>query len=212
MPLWVTVYDFKNEYKDIIGGKDDDFIARAMQAAQDAIEGPGDGINRRVLATADTTEYFDANGWEVDGRDLWVIDRGDLSAITTVTNGDGAAVTTAKYTLYPKTLSASRRTIERIRLLPDSGISWTAGTNNPENAISVAGKWGLYATAAAVPDNLKVALMQLTSFILESRKSQVFDTVAVPDAGIITVPTGWARTVEGLLRGYRRHATASVYV
>ena len=204
MTLWVTLAEFKSEYKDIEGIADDTFINRALQAAQDAIEGPGNGLNRKVLADADTTHYFDADGDSVDGADLWVYDKGDLSSITTLTNGDGdVLVVDTEYTVYPKTLTQNSPSYTRIRLVPSGGISWTYSTD-AENAISIAGKWGMWTSAANVPDAFKLSAMELAAFSMETRKSQVFDTVAIPDAGVITIPAGYPVTVMERLRGWRR--------
>lgn len=203
MTLYVTAAEFKAEYKDIVGAADDAFIARALQAAQDAIETGRYGIGRVVLADSDTTHYFDADGPSVDSLDLWVSDIGDLCSITTVTNGDSVVVTSGQYTTYPKTLTNASPSYTRIRLLPNSGVTWTWSTD-PENAISIVGKWGMWSTIAAVPESFTLSVMELTAFFLESRKSQVFDTVAIPDAGIIQIPSGWPASVMARLEPYRR--------
>ena len=204
MTLWVTVNEFKTEYKDIEAGKDDAFIARLLQAAQEAIEGPGHGIGRTVLAESDTTRYLDACTPHVVNKELFVSDVGDLSAITTVTNGDASAVGSSLYTYYPRNLTTHEPTINKIVLLAASnGVDWTY-TDDPANAISITGKWGMWSTVGAIPEVFKLAVMQLVAFNLESRSSATFDTVAVPDAGIITIPKGWPTTVEKLLGGWRR--------
>jgi hypothetical protein len=204
MALWVTVQNFKEIYKNVVGSSDDEFIGLALQAAQDVIEGPGMGINRVVLATADTTKYFDADGDSVDGANLWVSDKGDLSSITTLTNGDAEVLTlNTHFAGYPRTLTQTRPSYSRLRLLASTSKSWTY-TTDPENAISITGKWGMWSTVATVPDSFKVSAMELAAFTMESRKSQVFDTVAIPDAGVITVPSGFPTTVMNRLKGWRR--------
>ena len=200
MALYVTLVDFKDEYKDIVGSADDAFINRALNAAQTALD---TFLRRVVYANSDTTKYFDSTGDSVDGLDLYVMDKGDLCSITTVTNGDATTVTSGQYTTYPKTLTELSPTYQRLRLLPSSGISWTYSTDS-ENAVSIAGKWGMWATAATVPDAFKVSVMELAAHSMESRKSQVFDTVAIPDAGVITVPTGFPATVRARLAPWRR--------
>lgn len=200
MTLYVTVAQFKDEYKAIAGSSDDEFIARSLKAAQDALDG---FLNRAVLAVSDTTHYFDVGGESIEGLTLYVSDAGDLCSITTVTNGDSTVVTTAQYTTYPKTLTDNSPTIERIRLLPSTGLTW-GYTTNAENSVSIAGKWGMWATVATVPDVFKVSVMELAAHMMETRKSQVFDTVAIPDAGVVTVPTGWPATVRARLSPWRR--------
>ena len=204
MTLWVTVDEFKAQYKDIDGATDDAFIALALQASQDVIEGPGRGIGRVVLADTDTTKYFDANGDSVDGADLWVSDRGDLSSITTLTNGDGEVLTiNTHFTGYPRTLTQNEPSYMRLRMLSSASKTWIY-TTDPENAISILGKWGMWSTVDAVPDVFKVSVMELAAFTMETRKSQVFDTVAIPDAGVITVPNGFPVTVTNRIMGWKR--------
>lgn len=205
MPTWVTLSEFKTEYKDIAGVADDDFIGRALDAAEAAIQGPGEGLDRIVYAAADTTEYFDVYGPEIDGRNLWVEIRGDLCSITTLTNGDGTEITSGQYTTYPKTLTSRHPTYDRIRLLGSaSTVTWTDDGDDWENVISLEGRWSMFSAADDIPDNIKLACMMLAAFALEQRKTQVFDTVAIPDAGVITIPNGWPASVHQWLRGYRR--------
>lgn len=200
MTLYVTVQQFKEEYKAIAGTSDDSFIARSLQAAQDALDAY---LNRTVLATSDTTHYFDIGGESIEGLTLYVSDAGDLCSITTVTNGDGTTVTSGQYTTYPKTLTTNNPVIERVRLLSNSGVTWDYSTDY-ENAVSIAGKWGMWATITTVPDAFKVSVMELAAHMMETRKSQVFDTVAIPDAGVVTVPTGWPATVRARVAPWKR--------
>jgi len=200
MALYVTVAQFKEEYKDIAAASDDTFINRALNAAQEALDGY---LRRTVLATADSTKYFDADGDSIEGLTLYLSDMGDICSITTVTNGDATTVTSGQYTTYPKTLTDHEPSIERLRLLPSSTKAWTY-TTDAENAISVAGKWGMWATVATVPDAFKVSVMELAAHMMETRKVQVFDTTAIPDAGVITVPSGWPATVRTRLAPWRR--------
>lgn len=200
MTLYVTVDEFKTEYKDIVGLGDDSFITRALNGAQEALDG---FLRRVVLADTDTTKYFDAGGESVEDRTLHIADMGDLCSIATVTNGDSVVVTSGQYTTYPKTLTEHSPSFERLRLLSSSGLAWTYSTDI-ENAISIEGKWGMWATIATVPDAFKVSVMELAAHSMESRKAQVFDTVAIPDAGVITVPTGFPATVRARLAPWRR--------
>ena len=204
MALYVTVQEFKAKYKDVLGTADDPFIADAIQGAQDQIDAH---LNRVVLADADTTEYFDSTGDEIDGRSLWLDMRGDLSSITTVTNGDGNTLTAVtEYETYPKTLGARRPTIDRIVILGSVGKQWESPTDGDvENAISIAGKWGMYNTVATVPEVFKLACMELTAYNIEKRKSQIFETTAIPEAGVITTPAGIPINVLEKLRPWIRY-------
>jgi len=203
MALWFTADTFKVEYRDIGEANDDAFIERVLQAAQDAIEGPGRGLNRVVLATSDSTKYLDATAPHVHSASLHVSDVGDLCSITSITNGDSTAVTSGQYTTYPRVLTQGEPTYNKITLFASSGVNWTY-TTDPENAIQVTGKWGMWSSAASIPEALNLAVMQLAAFYMSSRDSATFDTVAIPDAGVITIPQGWPATVEQLIAGWRK--------
>lgn len=199
MTLYVTAAEFK-VYKSITSSTDDATIADVLQAAQDSLDA---FLNRIVLADSDTTHYFDIGGESIEGLTLYVSDAGDLCSITSITNGDGTTVTTGQYTTYPKTLTTNSPTIERVRLLSNSGVTWDYSTDY-ENAVAVTGKWGMWGDAANVPDAFRVSVMEIAAHMLEVRKSQVFDTVAVPDAGVITVPSGWPATARARMQPWRR--------
>lgn len=202
MTLYVTVAEFKNEFKNIIGAGDDAFIERALQAAQDALD---QYLDRTVLADETSTEYFDYGGEEIDGRTLYLSDRGDICALSTVTNGDTVEVSSSEYSLYPNTLNKRRPSYQRLTILSSSSKGWEGKANGDiENAITVLGNWGMWSAVADVPEDFKLSVMELAAFALEKRKSQVFDTVAIPDAGVITIPSGWPATVTARMRGYRR--------
>ncbi len=206
MTLYVTVDEFKEQYKDIEGNADDDFITLALNAAQAALD---TYLDRTVLADADSTEYFDYGGMEIDGRTLYLSDRGDICEITTVTNGDAVVVASSEYSLFPATLSSRRPSYQKLTILHSSGKAWEGKTNGDiEQAITVLGKWGMFSTVADVPHDFKLSVMELTSFTLEKRKSQIFDTVAIPDAGVVTIPSGWPATVTARMAPYRRLGVA----
>ena len=202
MTLYVTVDEFKTQYKDIDGSSDDAFIELVLEAAQAALDAY---LSRNVLADADTTEYFDYGGEEMEARKLYLSDRGDICELTTVTNGDGVVVASNEYTTHPKTLSARRPSFQVLTILASSSKSWEGEADGDfENAIQIVGKWGMYSTVADVPHDFKLSVMELAAFALEKSKSQIFDTTAIPDAGVITIPSGWPTTVTARMRGYRR--------
>lgn len=65
----------------------------------------------------------------------------DLLALTTITNGDGVAIASADYKLYPLNEDVKNE----VRLLPSSGDTWeTDSSGNSEGAIAVTGIWGYH--------------------------------------------------------------------
>lgn len=172
---------------------DDALLAALLARAQKAI----DSHTRRTFeASADSTKYFDCAPPYVHGRYLHVSEVGDLCAITTITNGNGSTVAASAYVLEPRNGTPYRA----IKLKDNSTISWTY-SSTPENAISIAGKWA-YSTSA--PDDIVHACIRLAAFYYKQKDAGTFDTVAVPEAGIITVPQGMPRDVQIILRPYRK--------
>lgn len=132
------------QYLGLTPGTDAALIARLISAVQDFIEGPA-GCQRVYEVSGDTTRTFDALR-DVDGPALYVTN--DLISVTTLTNGDGAAITSGQYVL--ERLSGERGTppYQVIRLRTSSGAQWRY-TTDPEGAISVLGRWGYSITPPA---------------------------------------------------------------
>lgn len=126
-------------------------------------------------------------------RALWLGDA-DLLSVDALTNGDGVAINSTSYWLEPRNASPYRY----IRLRSDA--SWSFDT---DGEIAVAGSWG-YSTG---PDpTIKECVLETARFLLNVKDSQVFDVVASPDIGILTVPKGMPAHVKLVLSagGYRR--------
>jgi hypothetical protein len=115
------------------------------------------------------TRYYTARGigygGDVYGPELWLDD--DLRSVTTLINGDGTAITT-DYTLLPR--SSDKRGVaskDKVRLSTTSGLAWSAGSNDPVEAISLAGLWGYggqWKQVATVTSGL-AASIAATSFV-----------------------------------------------
>lgn len=192
----ITLNEVKT-YKGLEDADDDALLTVLIESAQDWLNRE---CHRTVFAESDTTRYIDAVGAHLDGLDLYVSQIGDLCAITTLTNGDGVAVATNEYTTYPKVLTVEEPIFNRIRLLPSSNKYWTYGTDW-ENAIAITGRWGLYATA---PASLKHMLKRLTLYAYKTKDTDAFETIVVPDAGIVQTPLGFPVDVARLVRLLRK--------
>lgn len=178
-------------YLGISGAGDDTLLATLVAAARSQIEAK---TGRVFEATADTTRYLDAVA-DVDGPYLLL--RGDLCAITSVTNGDGTTVTSGEYFTVP--LNATP--YYALKLRGTSGNAWTY-TTDPENAITVVGRWAYSLTP---PADIVQAATRLAAYLYCQKDAQVFDVTAQPDMGIITVPQGIPRDVQMLLAPYVGH-------
>ena len=198
---YVTTAALKT-YLDITNTDDDSLLSILIDMAGAWL----DRETRRVLATdTDTTLYMDAIGNHIEGKTLHVSEFGDLSSITTVTNGDAAEVTSAQYTTYPKTLDALWPVYHRIKILDSVAVNWTY-TTDWENAISIEGRWAMFAadTVADVPDDIAHNTKLLAAFAYRQKDPGIFTTIAIPEAGIINQPQGFPVSVEYWVRKMRK--------
>jgi hypothetical protein len=198
---YCTVASLKS-YLDVDGTDDDVLLSYLIDTAGAWL----DREARRVLATdTDTTVYMDSMGHHIDGLSLHVSDFGDLSAITSVVNGDGITVTAAQYTTYPKTLSALQPTYHQIKLLTSANLSWTY-TTDWENAISITGRWAMFAadTIADIPADIAQNAKLVAAFMYRQKDPGIFETIAIPDAGIINVPRGFPTSTAYWIKKARK--------
>lgn len=120
----------------------------------------------------------------------------DLLTVTTLTNGDGTEISSADYVLVPRNVTPKIG----IQLL--SSASWE---QDVDSWISVEGTWGYSAVA---PSDIVHATLRLAGYMYRQRDATTYDTVAFPDAGMMTVPQGIPRDVAVLLEPYRKRLVA----
>jgi hypothetical protein len=83
-------------------------------------------------------------------------------------------------------------------LLTSKGYYWNY-TDDPEMGIEITGRW---AYSENVPEDIKHLCSRWASYLYKQRDAQVWDTVAIPSAGIITVPQGIPKDVVMLIDSY----------
>lgn len=173
------------------GDTDDDvLLARLITSAQKAIDGY---CGWSFEASAAATRYYNALT-DTDGAVL-VLDM-PLLTLTTLTNGDADVITAAEYFLEP----ANTTPKWYVRLRSSAGLAWTY-TDDPEQAISVAGTWGYMTSADAT---ITQACLRWAGYMYRQKDAQVFDVTAQPGAGILTIPKGMPEDVKIMLSAYRR--------
>lgn len=177
-------------YLGITGSGDDALLTSLCTRAQAMVDRY---CNRTFEASSNTDRKFDAVRDTVLG--VLFLDE-DLASINTITNGDGTSVASTKYVTEPRTATP----YYSIRLLASSNLSWTY-TTDPENAITVSGKWA-YSTTA--PADVVHATIRWAAYLYRQKDASTFDTTASPDLGVITVPQGIPADVEKLLAPYRK--------
>ena len=177
-------------YLGIAEATDDALLTTLINAAQEVI----DIYCRRTFeAEADTTRYFDYSPECIQGPDLWL--DADLCSITTVTNGDAVVVATGERTTVPR----NDTPYYKIRLLSDSGVTWTYD-DEWMGAISVTGKW---AYSEDAPPDIAQACVRLASFYYRAKDSPLTDVTAIEAGTVIRTPNMPA-DVKIILDPYRK--------
>lgn len=163
---------------------DDALLTLLATAAQRQI----DAWCGRVFEAVTATRYYPEAA--VAGTALRL--DSELLSVTTLTNGDGTAITSGGYVLLPRNLPP----YWEIRL---KSAQWSFLGDDSE--ISVAGTWGWSATA---PADIQQACRRLAGYMYRQKDSQVFDVTAQPDLGQMVLPQGMPKDVKILLQPYRK--------
>lgn len=182
------------EYLGISGAADDALISALVDRAQKSIEQYTD---RAFEASSDTTRYFTV-GEDTEGDTLYLDeDLAQITSVTTDADGDADSLTQdTHYIALPRNITP----YHALRMLSSSDYDWTY-TDDPEMGIEVTGRWAYSVTA---PDDIVHACVRLAAYYYHQKDAQVFDTLAQPDAGIITIPQGIPADVKRMIYNYRR--------
>lgn len=190
-----TTAAYLRQYLGVESEAEDVLLSDLIARAQSAID---HYCGRTFESSTDTTRNFEV-GKDTDGDTLY-LDR-DLCSITTVkTDADATSPVTltanTDYITHPRTDTP----YYAIQLLGSSSYSWTY-TSNPEMGVTVTGKWA-YSTSA--PNDIVHATIRLAAYFYKQKDAGVYDTTAIPDAGVIQVPQGIPRDVQLILAPYVR--------
>lgn len=109
---------------------------------------------RTFAVSTDSTRYFSADA--IDGGRLML--DGDLCAITSITNGDGATVASTQYVTAPR----NSPPWYALDLKRSASVMWDGFSGE----IAITGKWG-YSTSA--PDDIVQAALRLASWFYRQR-------------------------------------------
>lgn len=189
---YATVVQLK-EYLDISTNTDDNLLQSILVRAQAWID---QYTHRTFEASANTSRTFDTER-DVDGQVLYLDE--DLASINSITNGDGDVLTTSEYTTEPR----NRTPYYAIRLLASSNLAWeySSSTDDPENAITISGKW---AWSTSAPADIVAATLRLAAYLYRQRDNAA-DLDRTIIAGSATVlPPQMPRDVELALLPYRK--------
>ena len=87
----------------------------------------------------------------------------------------------------------------QIQLKSNAGVYWQWEI---DYWVSVTGTWGFSTT---VPADIQEACTVLAAYFYKMKDSQVFDVTAIPEAGVITIPSGIPATVTKVIERYKRY-------
>lgn len=166
---------------------------------EDMIEAASRFIDRktgRTFYSRSETRYFDVP--ENGRRELRLDD--DLLTITTLTNGDGAVLTsTLDYNLVPKNTAP----YYAIKLKQSSVHYWTQdGNGNIEDVISIIGTWGYSATA---PDDIKESCLMIAASLYKRRYGENLSSIStITAAGIVITPQDVPGLAWAVINSYKR--------
>ena len=186
---YCTVADVK-EYLDIEDTGDDTLIDDLIERIQDAI----DTETGRIWEDpgADATHNFTV-GVDTDGLEL-LFDEFIYSITTVKTDADGSSPRTilpSDYITKPR----NKTPYYGIKILSSSNEYWDY-TDDPEMGIEIVGRWAYCETP---PGNIVQACTRWAAYSYRQRDAQVFDTTAIPSAGVIQIPQGIPADVVILL-------------
>lgn len=183
-------------YLGISSTSDDALLTVLIAAAQKAVE---EYTHRVFEASAATAKTFDAvrDVGKGDDRRTLYLDQ-DLCTITSIVNGDATTVTAAQYVTEPRSVTP----YYAIRLKASANIAWTYN-DDPENAITVTGKW---AYSASAPDDIVQATKRMAGWMYRTKDAQAYDSTAFSELGVIRVKHKVPEDIVQLLEPYLRIA------
>ena len=184
------------QLKTYVGATDNDDDALLTDCITRAEAVIDRATKRRFEATADSTRTFDAQQ-DVAGRTLYL--DADLCAITSITNGDGAAITALQVVSEPR----NHAPYYALTLKASTGLAWTYETD-PEDAISVTGRWA-YSTTP--PADIEQACVRLAAWLYRQKDSSSdLDRPMVSMDGATLLPAQIPADVQRMLQPYVRVA------
>ncbi len=173
---------------------DDALLEDKIAEAQDLIDAH---CGRRFEAES-KTRYYESDALDPEDSNILILDD-DLISITTLTNGDDSSTTIAstEYWLIDRNEGPP---YYAIRLKSDSDDSWEWDT---DCWVSVEGEWGW---AERAPKKINLACKRWAAYLYHQKDAGGggYETTVIPEAGVITQPTGVPVDVVELLKPFRR--------
>lgn len=190
---YATLADLKEELGADFAG-DNGQLRNKINDAETFINGQ----TNRTFEAVTRTRYYSREARDRFDSSIIHINDDDLLTIATLLNGDASAtpILAASYWLLDRNDGPP---FHAIQLTNASGVSWEWDT---DGWVTITGGWGY---AANAPNDIRRATIRMAAFFYRKKDSQVFETTAIPEAGVITVPTGTPVDVIALIKRYKRY-------
>ena len=124
---------------------------------------------------------------------------GDLQKVLWLINGDGVQIPTSDFRYIPanRGIGNDRQPAYEIVLVNDAFFTYST---TPIQCIKLRGWWGW---SMAPNDYTQQAVKRLTAFFYKQKDSQVFDTTAFLDGGVLVIPQGIPKYVADFIEFHR---------
>jgi hypothetical protein len=186
-------------YLRISSSDDDTLLGSAAAQAQRYIEAK---TNRVFESAADSTRKFTPvmswNGGDLTDLKTLSFDD-DLCALTSITNGDGTAITLSDVALLP----LNRRPAYAVTMLSDT-IVWTYTGSSPVGKVSIVGKWAYSLTA---PVDIYEATLSLGAHLYKSPDTSAYTAAVMSTDGVPLMPPGIPARVNKVIATYARRVS-----
>jgi len=166
---------------------DDVLLEEIIDRAEDILE----SLTHRRFKAMKETRVYDCP----DDRCSLLLD-GDLQKVIRLSNGDGVEIPTAdfRYTPANRGEGNDRRPAFALQLVNDAYFTYDT---NPVQCIKVRGWWGY----SMEPDYYtEQTLIRLVCYLYKQKDSQVFDSTAFLDGGVMVIPQGMPKSVAEFIQ------------
>lgn len=198
---YCTLQEVKDELRvESFDAIDDAVLERIIEDVSRRIDGH---CARQFFVSGSAARYYSVP--EDGARELWLDD--DLYGLTSITNGDGAAVATGQYYLWPRNAGAKAAVV----LTEGGSTSWAPDANgNTEGVITVSGSWGYVdragtdARALRIVDATRRAAVAWAVDEYKNRFGAASQVSTVTAARALLSQDGVPANVANALEPYRR--------
>lgn len=198
---YCTLQEVKDELRvESFDSVDDTVLERIIEDVSRRIDGH---CARQFFVSGSAARYYSVP--EDGARELWLDD--DLYGLTSITNGDGAAVASGQYYLWPRNAAAKAAII----LTEAGSTAWEPdASGNTEAVIAVSGSWGYVDRSGTDARALRIVGATRRAAVLwavdeyKNRFGAASQVTTVTAARALLSQAGVPAAVANILEPYRR--------